>query len=143
MNNRADATLSEETVIQDGGWHERYARVLLIEQSGGHALVLVDGNGDGAELELEYWQRDAGDSWQGGSSSGHSGLDWLPPADSWSAEGFVYALGRADPALSVRIEYGGAAYSRLANEFGIWGFVQEADSSRPDELPRVTDGTHR
>lgn len=59
--------LSADAVIMVGGWDPRYARVLLIEHEENNALVLVDGNGDGAELELEYWHRDHGDGlWRGG-----------------------------------------------------------------------------
>ena len=50
-----DEALSAQTVIESGGWHPRYARVLLILQLGDEALVLVDGNGDGAEVESEQW----------------------------------------------------------------------------------------
>jgi hypothetical protein len=49
--------LTEELIIASGGWHPRYARVLLIQQIGDQAIVLVDGNGDGAEVESERWSR--------------------------------------------------------------------------------------
>lgn len=141
MDDGTDEALSAETVIRDGGWDPRYARVLLIEPCSDRALVLVDGNGDGAELDLEYWQRHrASGSWHGGDSSGYMGLDSLPPADSWSTEGCVFAIGRADPASVVRVEYGGTTYSRRASELGVWGFAHDADSGRPDDLPRVLDG---
>ena len=71
--------LSAAEIIRIGGWNPRYARVLLIEHDHDFAVVLVDGNGDGAELELEYWQRDADGLWHGGSSSGHGPLDRLRP----------------------------------------------------------------
>jgi hypothetical protein len=138
MDDAADGSLLAELVIRAGGWHPDYARVLLIEPGGAFALVLVDGNGDGAELELEYWYRDAGGIWEGGSSSGHGALDWLPAASTWSTGDFVCALGRAETPSVVSIGYGGTTYSRQANEFGLWGFVHDADSSRPDDLPTVT-----
>jgi len=129
--------LSADTVIRMGGWHPDYARVLVIEQSGDDALVLVDGNGDGAELELEYWRRDADGNWDGTASSGYSALASLPSADTWRAGPFVYALGRSDPTSVVTIEYGGTSHRRQVNEFGIWGFIHEANSRRADELPTV------
>jgi hypothetical protein len=129
---------SAETIIRTGGWHPRYARVLLVEHDGDRALVLVDGNGDGAELELEYWLRDADGEWQGGSSSGHGALEYMATAQSWDAGDFVAALGRADPGAEITIQYGGATYRRRTNEFGLWGFVHPADSSRTDETPTVT-----
>jgi hypothetical protein len=129
--------LSEDAIIRLGGWHPRYARVLLIEHDEGNALVLVDGNGDGAELELEYWSRGSDGSWLGGSSSGRGLLDWLPSAQSWNAGDFVAALGRVEQGTEVSLEYGGHFYRRRANEFGIWGFVHAADSARPGDLPEV------
>lgn len=47
--------LSGRALISAGGWHRRYARVLLVQQLGDEAIVLVDGNGDGAEVEAENW----------------------------------------------------------------------------------------
>ncbi len=127
--------LSGEAVVRAGGWHPKYARALLVEQDGDLALVLIDGNGDGAELEVEYWERDADGLWRGGSSSGHGQLDSLPDAQSWNAGPFVAALGRAKPGAQVSVGYGGHVYRRHANEHGIWGFLHAADYARPDELP--------
>ena len=130
--------LSADAVIRVGGWHPRYARVLLIEHDEDDAVVLVDGNGDGAELELEYWHRDSEGFWGGGSTSGHGSLEFLPSAQSWDVGEFVVALGRVAPATEVTVEYGGHTYHRTASEFGIWGFLHAADSARPGELPAVT-----
>jgi hypothetical protein len=47
--------LTEDYVIQNGGWSRQYARVRLIVQDGDVAMALVDGNGDGAEYEIEAW----------------------------------------------------------------------------------------
>jgi hypothetical protein len=47
--------LTEATVLAAGGWHPRYARVVLIHQVVDEAVVLVDSNGDGAEIECERW----------------------------------------------------------------------------------------
>ena len=66
--------LSADAIISAGGWHPRYARVLLIERDDDAAMMLVDGNGDGAELELEYWHRDVDGAWHGGSCGGHGPL---------------------------------------------------------------------
>ncbi len=142
MDDAAATGLSADVVTRAGGWDPRYARVLLIEQTGVHALVLVDGNGDGAELELEYWRRDSGGSWRGETSSGHLSLDSLASAESWSSGDLVCALGRVGPGSVVRLEYGGWSYRRQANQFGVWGFLHKADSARTGELPTVTaDGS--
>jgi hypothetical protein len=131
---------SAETIIGAGGWHPRYARVLLVEHEGERALVLVDGNGDGAELELEYWFRDADGAWQGGSTSGHGALEHLVSAQSWKAGDFVVALGRTEPGSEIDIQYGGEIYRRRANELGLWGFIHSADFARPGELPSRAAG---
>ncbi len=132
--------LSAEAIVRVGGWHPAYARVLLIEQDGDRAVVLVDGNGDGAELETEYWQRDADGLWRGGSSSGHGSLDGLPTLERWNAGDFVVALGRVQPSAAVSVSYGGHVYRRQASESGTWGFIHAADSERPDELPAAAVG---
>lgn len=130
--------LSEEAIIRTGGWHPWYARVLLIEHDEKDAVVLVDGNGDGAELEVEYWHREIDGTWRGGSSGGHGPLDLLPSSESWDAGEFVAALGRVAPGTKVTVAYGGHTYHRTANEFGVWGLAHPADSARPGELPVVT-----
>jgi hypothetical protein len=130
--------LTAAAIIRAGGWHPRYARVLLIEHDEQDAVVLVDGNGDGAELELEYWHRGDTGRWHGGASSGHGPLAYLPDFQAWNAINFVAALGRARPGAEVSIEYGGKVFRRQATEFGTWGFVHAADSPRGDELPTLT-----
>jgi hypothetical protein len=131
------AQLSAEALIRAGGWHPAYARVLVIEQDGDFAVVLIDGNGDGAELELEHWQRGGDGLWHGGATSGHGPLAFLPAFQAWNAGDFVAAVGRARPAAEVSVEYGGRVYSRRASEFGTWGFVHAADSPDTGELPAV------
>jgi hypothetical protein len=66
--------LTEEHIIAEGGWHPRYARTVAIATDGDHGLALVDGNGNGAELENEIWLFSDGE-WVGGSSSGAGPLD--------------------------------------------------------------------
>jgi hypothetical protein len=130
--------LSADAIITAGGWHPRYARVLLIEQDDDDALVLVDGNGDGAELELEYWHRDIDGTWSGGSSGGHGPLEFMSSSESWDAGDFVVALGRVAPAAEVTANYGGQVDQRTASESGIWGLIHAADPARSGELPEVT-----
>jgi hypothetical protein len=132
--------LSSETIIRAGGWHARYARVLLIEHDDHHAVILVDGNGDGAELELEYWHRDDG-LWYGGSSSGHGSLAFLSAFQAWNAGDFVAAVGRARPNTEVSVQYGRQAYRRRTSELGIWGFVHAADSLDAGDLPVLIAGS--
>jgi hypothetical protein len=74
--------LTEELIIASGGWHPRYARVLLIQQIGDQAIVLVDGNGDGAEVESERWSRTSrGGPAAAAAGSGRSGSGRCGPGD--------------------------------------------------------------
>jgi hypothetical protein len=129
--------LTADGIIQAGGWNRRYARVVLIEHDEQDAVILVDGNGDGAELELEYWHYGDDGSWHGGSTSGHGPLAGLPEFQTWNAGDFVAALGRARPGAELNVEYGGQVFRRRATEFGTWGFVHAADPLRTSELPVV------
>jgi hypothetical protein len=52
--------LTPEEVIARGSWDPRYARVLAIASDQDYGFALVDGNGDGAELEAEAWTWDGG-----------------------------------------------------------------------------------
>lgn len=126
--------LAPPVVLARGGWHPAFARVLLVEQSGDRALVLVDGNGDGAELEVEYWRR--GSQWEELASSGYGPLASVEPFNSWRPDGFVCAVGRISPGEAILIDYAGSAHRRLANQFGLWGFIQEASLEALDELPK-------
>ncbi len=133
----ATSELSAEALIRLGGWHPAYARVLFIEHDGDHAVALIDGNGDGAELEIEYWSRESDGLWRGGSSSGDGPLDQLAAVQSRDAGEFVAAVGRVKPGAAVSLEYGGRTYRRVASELGVWGFIHAADSPLPGELPSV------
>jgi hypothetical protein len=59
------------------------------------AIALVDGNGDGAELEMEYWFKEDG-KWRAGQSGGHGPLDSLS-ISRWDAGPMVCAVGPAVP----------------------------------------------
>jgi hypothetical protein len=129
--------LTADAIIQGGGWDPKYARVVLIEHDEQDAVILVDGNGDGAELELEYWHHGDDGLWHGGSTSGHGPLAYLPEIQTWNAGNFVAALGRARPGSELSVKYGGQVFRRRATEFGTWGFVHAADSPRTSELPTI------
>jgi hypothetical protein len=70
--------LSHQEVLALGGWHRGYARVLITVSDGDYGFALVDGNGDGAELEEELWRWEDG-RWDGAGSWGAGPLDRLGP----------------------------------------------------------------
>ena len=112
--------LTEEFIINQGGWHPRFARVLLIREVGKQAFAIVDGNGDGAELELEQWLQ-SDDEWVSGMSSGIGPLDdghgvWV---SGWTA-GVGYAAGGASPGQEVAVEWRGQVTRATANDYGVW-----------------------
>jgi hypothetical protein len=137
MSQEPKVQLSREAVLDRGGWHPDFARVLLIEQNRGRALVLVDGNGDGGELEVEYWCH--GTEWAEQASSGFGRLDEVCVFESWQPDGFVCAVGRAQPGAETLVGYAGNSYRRVANQYGLWGFVHEADSDSVGELPKLAN----
>ena len=123
----ADPTdLTDDLVIDAGAWHPAFARVVLIVADEDVAIVLVDGNGDGAELEMEYWNKNA-DGWVGGSSSGYGPLGGMGWTSRWDAGPMVCAVGEGVPGESVRLRYDGEVCECMVNEFGFWGFVRKVE----------------
>jgi hypothetical protein len=112
--------LTEDAVIADGGWDSRYARVLLIHELGDQAIVLVDGNGDGAEVEYEHWLLGSG-GWVGGSSQGIGSLGHRP-IWTWGAvggSGFVIGC-TPDPKVQVTVEWLGKRSTAVRDAIGVW-----------------------
>jgi hypothetical protein len=110
--------LTDALVLESGGWHSAYARVLLTVADENVGFVLVDGNGDGAELEMEYWCR--GDNgWEAGSSTGEGPLDDLE-TKRWDAGDMVCAVGRGVPGESMLLRYDEADCECPVNQFGLW-----------------------
>jgi len=121
--------LSSEDVLAHGGWHPRYVRVLAVASDGDYGFALVDGNGDGAELEEEAWQWHNG-TWQGGASSGAGPLSALGPLQTGAQIGNAhYAYGRAPGRQSVTISLDGHRHHVPISPSGVWAFIK--NSHRP------------
>jgi len=117
--------LTERQVVAEGGWHPRYARVLAIATDGDYGFALVDGNGDGAELEEELWEWHDG-RWDGRSSSGGGGLDWLEPLRVWwpyRDPDVCVAFGRAPRRESVTLRFARDRRQVPVSADGVWAFV--------------------
>ena len=129
--------LSHHEVLASGGWHPRYARVLITASDGDYGFALVDGNGDGAELEEELWLWEDGPGghgrWQPGSSSGAGPLDHLPTLAAGGHIGPAYfAYGRVPWAESVTIEFEQRRYEMpVVSQLGVWGFIRAAAGPHP------------
>lgn len=112
--------LTEDVVIAQGGWHPRYARVVLIYRFGDEAVVLVDGNGDGADVESERWY-DTPDGWVGGSSQGIGPLEHRPIWTWGEAGGTGFVIG-CTPGTSdeMTVEWLSRRSTAVPNALGVW-----------------------
>ncbi len=100
--------LTDDIIIVAGGWNPNYARVVMIAVDDDEAIALVDGNGDGVELEQEFWTRES-TGWRAGSSVGCGSLNSLN-ISVWDAGHAVCAFGRASPGASVSVRHDGVVY---------------------------------
>jgi hypothetical protein len=101
--------LIAQEVLARGGWHPRYARVLAVVSDGDYGFAVVDGNGDGAELDTEIWRWN-GAGWDRAGSSGAGPLSTMGP---------VQTGGQIDDAYF--------AYGRCAvpvGRHGVWAFIR-------------------
>jgi hypothetical protein len=127
------SALTEDVVLARGGWHPRYARVLAVASDGDYGFAVVDGNGDGAELEAEAWERD-GDSggWEARSSSGAGPLGNVGPERAGGTIGpACFTYGRAPGQRQVTISFDGQLHHVPVGRDGIWAFVKVR--AGPDE----------
>jgi hypothetical protein len=129
------AALTTAEVVALGGWHPRYARVIAVASAGDHGFALVDGNGDGSELEAEHWLWSQG-SWQPGGSSGAGPLDTVGPLHSGGHAGDSawFAYGSAPGQDTVIIAFDGRSHQVPVGSYGLWAFTGiRAGPGRRDE----------
>jgi hypothetical protein len=133
------SNLTEDLVIATGGWNPAFARVVLIVADADVAIVLVDGNGDGVELEMEYWNKNE-DGWVGGSSSGYGPLGGIRSMNRWDAGSMVCAVGGGAPGESLLLSYDDEVCECTVNQFGLWGFVRKVEHKDvKHRLPELLD----
>jgi hypothetical protein len=119
--------LTAADVIARGGWHPQYTRVLALASDGDYGLAVVDGNGDGAELEEEKWLWDAADGWLPGVSSGSGPLEMLASLETGGQiDDVYYAYGRVGGASAVAVRFGGQVFSVPTGLEGVWAFMQRS-----------------
>ena len=130
--------LAAQDVLAHGGWHPRYARVLAVASDGDYGFALVDGNGDGAELEAELWTWDNG-TWTGAGSSGAGPLTTLGPQQAADhADDACYAFGSAPGHHSITISLDGHHYHVPVSQHGVWAFVKIRTDPHSRGLPSLT-----
>jgi hypothetical protein len=132
--------LTAAEVIAKGGWHRGYARVIVLASDDDYGFALVDGNGDGSELEAECWAwRDGG--WQGSASSGAGRLEDVGPIrtggrigdDAW------FAYGSAPGRETVTITFGGGLRPVPVGAHGIWAFIAVRPGRPGGDAPALAD----
>jgi hypothetical protein len=129
--------LTEEQVIAQGGWHPRYARTVAIAADGDYGLALVDGNGDGAELENEIWLFSDG-AWVGGPSSGAGPLEYLRSLTTWwPVKNVCFAFGGAPGRSSVTLSLAGQQYDVPVSRSGAWAFVTMLTETHSYDAPEL------
>jgi hypothetical protein len=128
--------LSAEEVLARGGWHPRYARVLAVTSDGDYGFALIDGNGDGAELESEMWAWDNG-TWEGRGSSGAGALDGVGPVQTGGQIGDAcFAYGRAPRRRSITISFDDRRQEIPVSRDGIWAFIKIRANPHGHGFPR-------
>jgi hypothetical protein len=130
--------LTEDEVMASGAWHPRYARVLAIASDGDYGLAIVDGNGDGAELEAETWEWN-GERWTGGGSAGAGPLDTLGPSQTGGQIGNSYfAYGSAPGRQTITINFDGRLHQIPVSHHGVWAFIKTSTSPGNPGYPTPT-----
>ncbi|MGB6455844.1 MAG: hypothetical protein WBH47_15315 [Streptosporangiaceae bacterium] len=129
--------LTAEQILAEGGRHPRYARVLAVASDGDFGLALVDGNGDGAELEDEIWIFGDG-TWSGGPTSGAGPLSRVQGLHSWwPAKDVCFAYGSALGRQSVIISLAGQRHHVPVGRDGIWAFVKVLTGTHDCDGPKL------
>jgi hypothetical protein len=132
--------LTAAEVLAGGGWHPRYARVIAVASDDRYGFALVDGNGDGSELEAEAWAWQDG-AWHGLASSGAGPLDSVGPISTGGriGEHAWYAYGRAHGRQTVTIAFDGNLHSVPVGEHDVWAFIAVRPEGAGQEAPALAD----
>ena len=107
-------------MLSAGGWDPRYAVTLAVASQDDVGAALIDTNGDGADIDLDVYERDADGVWQGVASSG------VGDDGGFLSDRMAVISGRTEPGLIVNIEYASRRSSVVASGAGWWLFVAVA-----------------
>jgi hypothetical protein len=130
--------LTADEVLAHGGWHPRYARVLAVASDGDYGFAVVDGNGDGAELEAETWRWSSG-NWHGAGSSGAGPLGHLGTLQTGGQIGDAcFAYGGAPRRESVTISFDGHRHDVPVGQHGVWAFIKIRTGPNSHGFPSLT-----
>jgi hypothetical protein len=121
--------LTHDAALLAGGWDPRYAHVVAISQRGDVAGVLVDSNGDGADVDLDEYRRVPDGMWQEGISGSVS-----DSSAGWSPD-MVWICGTEPAGTEVAVRYRDVEELVMVGQSGWWLFVAPTDPRAPDALP--------
>ena len=114
--------LSDQEVVELGGWHSRCALVLATAAAADVGIALVDTNGDGRCIEFQQFWRDDTGRWRPGISHGPE-----PDISTFESTGVLpgalYAYGRTAPGRAISVHLGGREVTVRASEAGWWAAV--------------------
>jgi len=130
--------LCADDVLAGGGWNPRYARVLLTASDGDHGVALVDGNGDGRELEIEVWTWSERHGWEAGPSMGAGALSRVGTEQTGGRiDNLCIAYGRLPGKTSATLQFRGHACEVPVSQHGFWGFARFDDGSAEPDEPKL------
>jgi hypothetical protein len=130
-------SLRAADILARGGWHPSYVRVLAAASDGDCGFALVDGNGDGAELEAEAWLWDSG-QWVPGTSSGAGPLDYVGSLQTGGEIGPArFAYGRAPGRQVITVSFEHRQYDVPVSQDGVWVFVKAATDPASCGVPTL------
>jgi hypothetical protein len=113
---------SEADWIGWGGWHSRFARVLVEARNNQFAFALIDTNGDGRALASEVAVLDDSGLWQHFESDEDSS-----DVGRWWTSNVVCAWGLDSRRATVVLAYGGKQHLIRADRSGRWAFIHPCD----------------
>ena len=128
--------LDRRLVLCAGGWDPRYAVTLAVALHDDVGAALIDSNGDGIDVDLDIYERDADGVWRGGDSSG------VGDAGASLSTKSAVAWGRAEPSLIIDIDYAGERYSVATEDTGWWLFVTDRATAGVDVFPERVGSRH-
>jgi hypothetical protein len=106
--------LDARSAISGGGWDPRHAVTPAVAESGEVAAALVDTNGDGADVDLDVYERDPRGEWREVTSGNVAvpGFARTGPVDA--------TWGVGEPGTAVRVRHLGAVREVVVSPVGCW-----------------------
>lgn len=132
--------LTAAEVIASGGWHPRYARLIALASDGDYGFALIDGNGDGSELEAEAWAWRDG-AWGCSFTSGAGPLDQVESLCTGGQIGETawFAYGRAPGRGTVTVAFDNSLHTVPVGHFEVWAFIASRRDPRGSGDPILAD----